>query len=201
MQAVGLEILAVVFLVRVGLDVHDDLGADRFLVALGHGVAVRAGGLPLIGLLRTVLLRADGDLIGHHERGVEAHAELTDDVDVGLLLVLFLRLLAELIGTRGGDHTKVVFELFAAHADAVIRNGQRAVFAVERHGDGEIAAIHAHLVVRQRDIAELVNGVARVGNDLAQEDLLVRVNRVDHQIQQTLGFCFKLFFCHKSIPL
>ena len=161
----------------------------------------RAGGLPLIGLLRTVFLRADGDAVGDHERGVEAHAELADDVDIGILLVLFLGLLAELVGTRRRDDAEVVFKLFAAHADAVIRDRQRAVLLVDRHRDGKIAAVHADLVVRQRDVTELVDGVAGVGNDLAQEDLLVRVNRVDHQIEQTLRFCFKLFFSHKSIPL
>ena len=201
MQAVGLQVLAVLLLVRVGLDVHDDVGADGLLVAFADRVAVRAGGLPLIGLLRTVLLRADGDLIGDHERGVEAHAELADDVDIGVLLVLFLGLLTELVGARRRDDAEVVFKLFAAHADAVIRDRQRAVLLVDRHRDGKIAAVHADLVVRQRDVTELVDGVAGVGNDLAQEDLLVRVNRVDHQIEQTLRFCFKLFFSHKSIPL
>ena len=200
-QAVGLEILAVVLLIRVGLDVHDDLGADRILVALGHGVAVRAGGLPAVGLLFAVLLRENGDLIGDHEGGVESYAELADDVDIGLLLVLFLRLLAELIGTGGGDHAEVVFKLFFTHADAVIGNGQRAVFLVDRHGDSEIAAVHADLVIRQRNIAELVDGVAGVGDDLAQEDLLMCINGVYHQVEQTLRLCFELFLCHKSIPL
>ena len=200
-QAVGFQVLAVLLLVRVGLDVHDDVGADGLLAAFGDRIAVRAGGLPLIGLLRTVLLRADGDAVGDHERGVEAHAELADDVDIGVLLVLFLGLLAELVGTRRRDDTEVVFKLFAAHADAVIRDRQRAVLLVDRHRDGKIAAVHADLVVRQRDVTELVDSVAGVGNDLAQEDLLVRVNRVDHQIEQTLRFCFKLFFSHKSIPL
>ena len=169
-----------------GLDVHDDVGADGLLVAFGDRVAVRAGGLPLIGLLRTVLLRADGDAVRDHERGVEAHAELADDVDIGVLLVLFLGLLAELVGARRRDDTEVVFKLFAAHTDAVIRDRQRAVLLVDRHRDGKIAAVHADLVVRQRDVTELVDSVAGVGNDLAQEDLLVRVDRIDHHIKQTL---------------
>ena len=83
-----------VFLARlIGLDVHDDVGADGVLLRLGDGVAVRAGADPLIGGVAAVGAGDDRDLIGDHERGVEADAELTDDVDGGILL----RALAEIV--------------------------------------------------------------------------------------------------------
>ena len=37
---------------------------------------------------------------------------------------------------------------------------------------------------------------AGVGDDLPQEDLLVGVDGVDHQVHQTLGFRFELLLCH-----
>ncbi len=62
--------------------------------------------------------------------------------------------------------------------------------------DREIAPGETGDVVRQGLIVELVHGVARVRNELAQEDLLVRVNGVDHEVQQSLGLCFELSLCH-----
>ena len=45
------EILAVLLVLGVVLEVHDDVGADAVLFAHADGVAVRAGGLPFIRLL------------------------------------------------------------------------------------------------------------------------------------------------------
>ena len=86
-------------------------------------------------------------------------------------------ILTSYIGARGDDFEKITNLAY-------------------RNDDAEVAAAETDSVVRQREVAELVNGVARVRDDLAQEDFLVRVNRVDHQVEQTLGFRLKLFFCH-----
>ena len=50
----------------------------------------------------------DGDLIRHHKGGVEAHAELADNIHVRVFL---LQLLPELISTAGGDDAQVVLQL------------------------------------------------------------------------------------------
>ena len=191
-EPIAVEVLGIFLLVRVRLEVHDDVGADAVLLTFGDGVAVRAGGLPAVGGLRAVFLRDDRDLVRDHERGVEAHAELADDVDV----LLLLGLLTEFVRAGRGDDAEVVLQLVLVHADAVIAHGQRARVLI--HGDlnFEIAAVKTDLVVGQRKVAELVDGVARVGDDLAQEDLLVGVDGVDHQVEQTLGFCLELFLCH-----
>ena len=58
--------------------------------SFGDGVAVSAGGFPLPRFVRAVGLGEDGDFIADHEGGIEADAELTDDVDVFLFFgVLF----------------------------------------------------------------------------------------------------------------
>ena len=95
-QGILTQILAVLvlFLLGVGLDVHDDVGTHGLLLAGLDGITIHAGGLPLPGLVLAVFLRDDGDLVGHHESGVEAHAELADDVGIGALVTLHL--LAEL---------------------------------------------------------------------------------------------------------
>ena len=87
-----LQILAVAILLGVGLQDHDYIGAGVLPLRFLDGVAVGAVGHPLIGLVGTVLSGDHGDFAGHHKGGVEAHAELADDVDI---LVLFLHGLLE----------------------------------------------------------------------------------------------------------
>ena len=99
-------------------------------------------------------------------------------------------------GAGLGDHAEVVLRLLHAHADAVILDGDGARILVGAHIDAEVGAVEAHLLVRQGQVAELVDGVGSVGDDLTQEDLLVGVYGVDHQIKEPFGFCFELLFRH-----
>ena len=176
------------------LQVHNDLSARIGLITFRDGVAVSTGGLPLIGGVTAELPGADRHLIADHEGGVEAHAELTDHVGV---LGVISHLLLELVGTGGGDDAQIVLQILLVHTDAVIRNGDGPGILVNRQVDLEVFPGQLHAVVRQRLIAQLVAGVAGVGDDLPQEDLLVGVDGVDHQVQQPFGLRFELFLCHK----
>ena len=62
--------------------------------------------------------------------------------------------------------------------------------------NGKVIAAQADILIGKTLIRQLINGVGGIGNNLAQEDLLVRINGVDHQIQKALGFRLKLFFGH-----
>lgn len=53
-----------------------------------------------------------------------------------------------------------------------------------------------HIFIGQRFEIQLINRVARVGNQLAQENFLIGIDGVNHQIQHPLGLGFKLLFCH-----
>ena len=63
----------------------------------------------------------DLNVIGNHKSGVEADAELTDDIDV-LTLIFFVGLVVEGAGMR--DDTEVILELILCHSDTVIGNRQ-----------------------------------------------------------------------------
>ena len=130
LQLPDLQIGAVDLLLGVGLDVHDHVGAGIFPLTGGDGVAVSAAALPLHALVAAVFAADDGDLVRHHEGGVEAHAELADDGDVlpGLFLVHFV---LELERAALGDDAQVVFGLLHGHADAVIPDGDGARFLVD----------------------------------------------------------------------
>ena len=195
-NAVFIQEIIVVVGLGVRLDVQDDLGAGGVLLGGGHFVAVHAGGLPLPCFIRAIGLGNDRDLVGNHEGGVEAHAELTDDVDV-LVLVVFL----EVQRTGVGDGAQILFQFLFGHADAVILDGQDTVILVAGDEDAEIALVHAHGGIGQTLIVELINGIRCVGDQLPQEDLLIGVDGVDHHIHQFFAFSLKFFLSHNARPL
>ena len=192
-QAVLLQVLVVVVVLGVLLDVEHDVGASALLPAGGEGVPVRAVGGPLPRLVGAVGPGGDGDVVGHHEGGVEAHAELADDVG-GVLGQLLL----ELEGAAAGDGAQVLLQLLLRHADAIVGDGQGAGNLVGGEGNFEVGAVQPHLIVGEGLVGQLVHRVAGVGDQLPQEDLLVGVDGVDHQIQQPLGLGLELFLCHDN---
>ena len=195
-ELVLLQELGVVLLLGICLDGHDDVGTGGITLSGLDGVAVGVRG-PLPGGVCAVLLGDDGDGVGHHKGGVEAHAELTDDVDV---LVLLHGLLEDQAAGLG-DGTQVLLHVGAVHADAVVGNGQRPLLLIGGNGDLKIAPVEADVVVGQGGVGQLVDGVGGVGDDLPEEDFLVGVDGVDHHIHQTLAFSLELHFFHSACSL
>ena len=159
-----------------------------------HRIAVRAFALPLHALLLPVLAGEHGDLVGHHEGGVEAHAELADDANV--LRFILLHLALELVGAGLGDDAEVVLRLRHRHADAVITHGDGARLFIDDEINAEVLPVESDLLIRQTQVAELVDGVGRVGDDLTQKDLLVGIDGIDHQVKEPLALGLELFFAH-----
>ena len=190
-QVVLVQELVVVLVLGVLLDHHDDLGTHVFLVGLGDGVALSTGALPLPGGVTAEGAADHSDPAGHHEGGVEAHAELTDDVDVLGLVVLF-----EVQAAAAGDGAQVLLQLLLGHTDAVIGQGQGAVCLIQLQQDLVILFLGGDAVVGQALEIKLVDGVAGVGDQFAQEDLLVGVDGMDHHIQQLFAFGLKFFYSH-----
>jgi hypothetical protein len=122
------------------------------------------------------------DLVGDDEGG-EAHAELADQVRV--LLLVAGEVLHEVGGAGLGDGAQVGDDVVAAHADAVVFEGDGGVL-VEAHADFQVGVAFEQLRLGQGFEAQLVGGVGGVGDQLAQEDFLVGIQRVDHEVQQLL---------------
>ena len=68
------------------------------------------------------------------------------------------------------------------HADAVIGDGQRLV-GIERDGDDERPAL-GQFGPGDRLVAQLLAGVGGVGDELADKNFPVGIDRMDHQMQQ-----------------
>ncbi len=109
----------------------------------------------------------DLDLVGHHERRVESQSEMTDD---RLVLVL----LHKLLGAREGDLVDILVHLLGRHADTAVGHGQRFGFLVHGDVNRQVAQLALHFADRRKRL-QLLGGVDRVRNQLAQENFMVRI--------------------------
>ena len=160
------------------------------------GVALNAVGFPGERLGLAVCAGGYGNFLGNHERRIEAHAELADDVHIFALLFGVFSL--ELKAAGMGDGTQVGFELVARHADAGIGNGDGACVLVEGNIDGKVVLRNGDRGISKALEVELVHRVGCVGNKLAQEDFLVRVDGVDHQIEELFALSLELLHSDPS---
>ncbi len=182
----GTQLPAVGQVLGLRAQMQGDLGAARRLVHHLQSEFAAAVGLPAHPLAR-LLAGAPGqhgDAVGDDEGGVETDAELTDQV--GVLLLVAGELGEELAGPRLGDGTQVGDHLVAAHADPVVGDGQGLGRLVVGDADRQFAVVFEQRAVVQRLEAQLVAGVRGVGDQLAQKDFAVAVERMDHQLQQLL---------------
>ena len=164
------------------LEMQGDGGARARALGRLQRVAAVARRLPARGLLGAGAAGDHCDALGDHEARVEAHAELADHLRRIGRLGLPQRL-QELAGARARDRPQVLHDLVPAHADAVVVHGQRAGVGVDLQRDPQLPH-RRQLRPAHRLEPHLVEGVGGVGDELAQEDVLVRVKRVDHEVQQ-----------------
>ncbi len=91
-------------------------------------------------------------------------------------------------------------EVFLVHADAGVGDGEGLVGFVEFEVDARrvdaIADEGLVPVVGEGEVAQLVERVGGVGDELAEEDLRVRVERVDDQLEELADFGLELLFRH-----
>jgi len=142
--------------------------------------SVRLPADSLIGLLAGAP-RVHGHLVRDDERGIEPDPELPDQVRVLLLVAREPR--EKLLGAGLGDRAEVLNRLLAVHSDAVVADAQRLGRRIVVDMDLELEVVLEQLFVVQRLEPQLVAGVGGVGDQLAQKDLAVRVQRMNHQLQ------------------
>lgn len=82
------------------------------------------------------------------------------------------------LGAGLGDGTKVVDEVGLSHTDTSVDDRQDFVLFVGNDADVEVLAGLQDGGVGEGRITDLVEGIRRVGDNLPEEDLLVRVEGV-----------------------
>ena len=186
---VVLDELAHAPLVEVLVELVAEVEHHARAVVVAHavldGVRARAVRLPLVGGVAAALLGDHAHLVGDHERGVEAHAELADELgQVGAALLLERR--AERLRAGGGDRAEVLLEVVGVHARAVVGDHKRLRVLVRHDVDAPGRVVGHELLLGQAQVFRAVDGVRRVRHELAQEDLLLRVERVHHEVEHFL---------------
>ncbi len=189
---ISCKLPAVGVLLAFFVEVNDDGGSgDGALGGLdleaGFAVAGPSPGLVFAGLAGDHL-----DVVGDHEDAVEADAELADEVRV--LLGVAGELREEVFGSGAGDGAKVRDQVLLVHADAGVGDGKDFILFVEFKVDAGIEGKRLVLVLDEGEMAELVERIGGVGDQLAEEDLRVRVERVDDELQELTDFGLKFTF-------
>ena len=83
-----------------------------------------------------------------------------------------------------GDGAKPAREVFAGHADAIVGEGQRFGVRIDLNSIANGVAVLDQFGPGDRFVAQLFAGVGGVGDKLADENLPVRIDRMDHEVQQ-----------------
>jgi hypothetical protein len=186
------EILDAALLNELGLvllKVENDLGTTgkRIRVVGLDGESATGVGLPLV-LGLVVLLGDDGDSLSDKIGGVETDTELTNHADIGTSGDG----LHETSGSGLGDGTKVVAEVRLGHTDTGIVDGEGVVDLVGDDLDAKVGLSLLLLGLRDGAVADLVERIGSVGDELSKEDLLVGIEGVDNQRHQLLNIGIEL---------
>ena len=187
-QALEGHLVGVVFFTVIAVEVlaqaEDDRRAVFRFLTFFQAVFTIACGFPFISLFFAGLAGDDGDFIGDHEGRIEADAELADEVLVRAVCILgFLQFFQESLGAGLGDGAQVFHQILFVHAQAVIGDSQRVGIGVRRQMDFKGRVPFEKVAVGQRLVMQLVDSIGCVGNQFAQEDFVIRINRMDHQVQ------------------
>ena len=122
------------------------------------------------------------DIVSDDKCRVKTNTELPDQT--GIVLLVSSHLLQELGRARFCDRAEMLDDLFARHADAVIGDAHRIGIPVQPDTDAEIGIFSEQVGVRERFEAQLVRSIGGIGGQLTEKDLLVAVQRMDHQVEK-----------------
>ena len=178
------------------LHVKNDVGAAFSTGCEFAREGARTVGFPLHRFVfgRAGSTRYDRYFVGHDKGRVKAHAELSD-----LLRILGLisgKVLEKVFRAGLRNRAEVLVSLFERHADAVVGNGERAGLFVSTDSDGKSRIALKEFRVRNGFKPQLIDGVRRVRDKLAQKHLFVGVERVGEELKELAHLGLKsMNFC------
>mmetsp|Transcript_37327 Transcript_37327/g.63550 ORF Transcript_37327/g.63550 Transcript_37327/m.63550 type:complete len:312 (+) Transcript_37327:1261-2196(+) len=150
--------------------------AQSRIISLRHGETSASLGRPDVAFV-IIILRYNLHLVGNEVRGVESHTELANHGNVSA----GSERLHEGLGSGLGNGSEVVDEVGLGHTNSGVLNGERVVGLIRDEFDLELGLAVEHAAVRETLVADLVERIGRVGDELAKKDLLVGVEGVDDQ--------------------
>src|ERR1035438_1923362 len=135
-------------------------------------------------------MRENPDALCYHEGRVKADSELADQA--GVLLSALAESLQKGLRTRMCDRAEVLDQFHPRHPNAEILYGQGLGLVVRRDVDFQREVVVKDLLFRKLDVAELLQRIGGVGDQLTDEDLLFRIKRMNDDIQHLLDFGLEL---------
>ena len=136
-----------------------------------------------------------------HERRVEANPELSNQLGHDLAVATGGGLAEQLAGARLGNRPDVVDDLLAAHADSAVVHSEHPGLAVWLQTDLERMSLRRQRSLADRLEPEPIQGIRGVRDQLAQEDLLVGVQRVDDNVEELTRLSSELVRLRHDGPL
>ena len=134
-------------------------------------------------------------LIRYHESGVKAQAEVADDlILVGLVLVFC----QEIGGAGESDLVDILLHLVSGHTKAVVAESQRLLLRVNNDVYFRFVFVRELVLAHHLQLLQLGDGVAAVGNELTEEDIVIRIEPLldDRENIFTVNGKTSMFFCH-----
>ena len=170
--------------VRIALEMQHDARAD-LRASLGRldRIGTLAVRRPLPALRLSGPARKDVDMVGDDEGRIKADAEPADQRFRGPLVAGSFQLLHEGARAGIGDHAERLLEVFAAHADAVVDNGERPCLLVGFYEDAERRIRAGELTGRGLE-SQLFAGVRSIGDQFSQENVAVGIDGMDDEIEK-----------------
>src|SRR5437867_5210219 len=151
-----------------------------------------ASGFPLGRFALACAASDQGHPVRNHKGGIESNAKLPNECGEragGLLLPEALEQLA-CAGLR--DCPDVRDHFIAAHTDSIVVNRESARFRVAVDPDLELVIRTDELGTAERFETQPVQRVRRVGNQFPEKNFFIRVERMNHQVQDLAGLGLKL---------
>lgn len=188
LKAVSLQVLLLVLLeVKYDLGTAQELVTEvvaRALLNLERATGCRA---PLEAAV-VVVLGDNLDLLGDKVRGVEPDTKLTNEGDIGALGDH----LHELLRARLGDRAEAVDQVGLRHADTSVTDDKNVVLLAWDDVNLEVLLLSKNAGARERGEVKLIESVGSIRDELTEEDLLRRVERVDDEIHQLRNLSLEL---------
>ena len=128
-------------------------------------------------------------MVRDDKRRIKTNAKLTNQLAICFLVSR--QLLHKGGGARLCDGAEVIHDLIPGHANPVIVDSDGLCLTVRFHPDPVVT--HSRTQVRIADDRKsmLINGVGSIGDKLAEKYLSVRVQRMNHEMKQSLRLGLK----------
>ena len=96
-----------------------------------------------------------------------------------------------------GDGSEVFDDFLSGHPDPVIGDGESSCCLIGADADFPILS---EIGIGKGFESCLIDGIGGIGDQFAEKDLFVRINRMDHHVQKLFDFCLKYSVFHKITP-